>query len=38
MKQRDKNIQKSYEREINLNTKVQKSKKPYSRKQKYKEW
>lgn len=33
---RDKNIEQSYKKEINLNTKVIKSKKTYSRKPKYK--
>lgn len=33
---RDKNIEQSYKKEINLNTKVIKSKKAYSRKPKYK--
>ena len=36
-KKRDYNIKKSYEGEINLNTKVVKSKKAYSRKSKYKD-
>ena len=35
-KPRDENIRKSYERELNLQTKVVKSKKPYSRKPKHK--
>jgi len=35
-KNRDHNIKKAYEREINLQTKVVKSKKVYSRKEKYK--
>lgn len=34
---RDRNIEKSYKKEINLQTKVVKSKKQYSRKEKHKE-
>lgn len=36
MKKRDQTIQKSYKREINLQTKVVKDKSEYSRKQKHK--
>lgn len=37
MKSRDKNIYKSYQREINLQTKTVKDKTKYSRKEKHKE-